>query len=403
MANYQLDFSGEQINNAIKYQSNYNYLLNPNFTINQKGITSYSGQCYSVDRWFLGDDLASATQSNDIWTFTISGASGASSRIIFEQVVENYSDFASLKVTATIRYSSLVESVSGTTELVIDDGVNTSSVDLDSTKDRVSVTHTVNASAAKLIYKIQTKATGTNVSIIPTWCKLEIGENSTDNIPRANGEELRLCQRYFVRLHAENQIGTFVSATTIMPTFTLPNAIREQPKINSYRFPLVYGYGHKYSTIQWGFKKFRDELISLTLKIGNNDAALNFEPYYFYCLKNGEIELDAEIYPTTTHKVTSKGPATSNIYYNYGKSVSSTNYLGIVPGYSGGTTSAISVSVDNVVKHISFYSSTPFTSSTTSGSISVSATSGTVSVTEGSNTCMLTLNNADSTITFTLN
>lgn len=329
MSDYRLDFSGDQVNNAIKYQSNYNYLLNPDFNINQRECTVYNTQVYSLDRWFLGDDLASATQNNSIWTFAISGASSAGSRVVFEQIIENYNDFASLKVTATIKYSSLTESVSGTTQLVIDDGVNTSSVDLDSSKNKVSVTHTVNASATQLIYKIQTKSTGTNVSIIPTWCKLEIGENSTEHNPRPIGEELWLCQRYYQRLFLEGQTGNYATAYVIQPLLVLPNALRTTPLINMFSSFYVFGAGTKYNVTALSFKKMKDNLLVFSLKTGDNASTLTFTTYDFYCLKNGEVSLDAEIYPNTLYTVTTN-KTTKDIYYAFGKNASATNCNGLV-------------------------------------------------------------------------
>lgn len=298
MQNYRLDFTGEQINSAIKYQSNYNYLLNPTFTINQRGETTYSGQVYSLDRWYIGDISAGATQVNNVWKFLIAGVGSnePSSRIVVKQIIENYSDFAELKVTASIKYSLLTEDVSGTTQLSVYDGVNETVVDIDSTKDMAVLTHTVNANPTTLEYRIKTKATGTNVVIAPVYCKLEIGEKATINIPRANGEELWLCQRYFQKLFLDGQTGNYATSYVIQPLLILPNTLRTTPTITVKTFPFVYGDGTRYNTTNLTFKKMQDNYLIITLKTGNNSTTLSFSIYDFYCLKSGELTLDAEIH-----------------------------------------------------------------------------------------------------------
>lgn len=286
MADYQLEFSGQQINNAIKYQSNYNYLLNPTFNINQREETSYTNTdtaagVYSVDRWRLSTS-SSATQDGITLKWAFSG--------IIEQVIENYSDFQGLKVTATIKWSAF----SGTGSLVVYDGVGTSTIALDSGKSIATITHTVSDSATTLIFRIIA------TSITPTYCKLEIGENSTQYIPRPYSEELWLCQRYYTKINLDGQTGNYGTALAIQPLLILPNTLRTTPTIIPIDYPLIYGQDTngnfvKYKTNRWQFKKTLNNSICLLLATGGNETTLNFRQNNFYCLKNGSVALDAEI------------------------------------------------------------------------------------------------------------
>lgn len=281
MANYQLQYNRNQVNNAIKYQSNYNYLLNPNFKINQREETSYaysSSIKYSVDRWRLTTS-SSSTATQDVntleWTFTGT----------FEQVIENYQDFKGLKVTGTLNWSAF----SGTGSLIIYDGVNSSNVSLDSSKTQAILTHTVNANATTLIFRV------TATSITLTSAKLEKGENSTPILPRANGEELKLCQRYFLKPFLEGQTGNYKTAYLIQSTLILPNTLRTTPIINVLTYPYAFGGGTKYTITSITFEKMNNNLLVLNVDAEHSTTAL-FAVYDFYCLKNGEITLDAEIY-----------------------------------------------------------------------------------------------------------
>lgn len=273
--------------NIIINQSNTNLLLNSTFKINQREGTSYTGSdddyVYTVDRWRINGSSASATQDATTlkWTFTNN----------FEQVIENYEDFQGLKVTASIKWSQFTGS--GTLEIY--DGVETSSVNLESSKTFASVTHTVNENATTLILRVVT------TSITPIYCKLEIGKNATPNIPRQPSEELWLCQRYYVKVHCEGQTGTMQTALAIKPLFVLPNSLRANPTIIPITYPLVVGEDTngnfvKFKTTKWVLSKLLNNQVFMMLTTGGNDTVINFKQYNFYCLKNGYLAFDAEIY-----------------------------------------------------------------------------------------------------------
>lgn len=286
MGNFQLDFTGEQINNSIKYQSNYNYLLNPTFTINQRKETSYTNTdtaagVYSVDRWRLSTS-SSATQDGTTLKWTFAGT--------IEQVIENYSDFQGLKVTATIKWSAF----SGTGSLVVYDGVETSTIALDSSKSEAKITHMVSGSATTLIFRIIA------TSITPIYCKLEIGENATVNYPRNISDELRLCKRYYIQVFCEGQAASYEDSTTLKTTFILPSPLRTTPTIIPTSYPIVCGYYtngtyNRSNSTQWQFSSLIDKEITVLLTLGDNTTTLNALENNFYCLKNGYVVFDAEI------------------------------------------------------------------------------------------------------------
>lgn len=282
---------------------NPNILLNERFSINQRGEETYSGKnIYSLDRWKLGNELSTMTTNSDNkYQFAITGSTTNANRILFTQLVEDYEFYKGSKVSASFKFSNLTETVANTTYLAIEDGTEESLIVLNNDEGFATVTHTVSNNATKLSVSIVSKS-GKDCSLIPVWCKLEIGEVATAFAPRQISEELWLCQRYYQRVILDGQIGNYVSPLNIQPLLILANSLRTTPTITIIKQPLIYGLEKNtnvYSSFEsqtFTLKKLQNNLLSIIVKTGGNATTMNFISSCFYSLKNGEIALDSEMY-----------------------------------------------------------------------------------------------------------
>lgn len=211
--------------------SNPNLLINPDFKINQRGQTSYSGAVYGWDRWKAQVELTTVNTQTGI----ISCSTG--SRFL-EQKIEDYESLRGKTLTATFAYKDLV--FSGVSfYLQIHDGVNyINSTFTTAPSGVITMTFTVAENATKLsVYLV--REDNTEISVKPLWAKLEVGSVATPFIPPVTSEELPKCQRYYYRLQPSgNQLllgtGSFcVSGNNkqcIVP-FTFPVTMRQPPTI----------------------------------------------------------------------------------------------------------------------------------------------------------------------------
>ena len=283
----------------VKQVSNENLLLNGDFSVNQRNETSYSGEnVYSVDRWKLGNELATATENSDgSWSFGISDATSAGEREIVMQTVENYKTLLGEKVTASISYSLTSEDVAGQVKLSIYDGVSSTGVTLSATNTSAVVSHTISSSATKLSVILHTTSTGKNCMVKINWCKLEVGENATLFVPRHPAEELWLCQRYYQDLKLEGQTGTILLTSTFLPVIILNNCMRTTPTMTMVKDPIILGNGVNYTVNASYFSKINYNLVQIALQIYRETAEDPVLPIWDLCvLRNGNMTLDAEIY-----------------------------------------------------------------------------------------------------------
>lgn len=155
--------------------SNPNLLINPDFKINQRGVTSYEQQGYSVDRWKIWHVTATQNTSGEITVkndkYTDTGT--------FLQYLENATEGDST-------LSCYVTSVSGTVTMEADDN---SQVVL---KQGLNIVHTSKSTKAFTFYLKQ----GTSITL--KWTKLEQGKVATPFISPNPAEEMMKCQRYLI-------------------------------------------------------------------------------------------------------------------------------------------------------------------------------------------------------------
>ncbi len=203
-----------------------NLLINPDFSINQRGQTSYSGyNIYTVDRWKTLAVAAKATLKDGKWEFGIYNPDGPGSRTCICQDVEDFEKLRGRTVAASIKVNNITEGAKGTTVLYVYDGKNNMEVKITGA-GTFTVVKVVNAEANKLRVGIAGTPSATNYTIAPEWIKLEVGTEATPFTPPLIAEELPKCQRYYQRYNfASNMplpLGIARTDTTVSINFNIP-------------------------------------------------------------------------------------------------------------------------------------------------------------------------------------
>ena len=187
------------INGLSNRMLNPNLLINPDFKINQRGVSgtfSETGK-YFVDRWQL---VSGTVTVNSDRTITLNG----SIRQFFEI------DFDT-NVTASVSAGTI-------------------------TADVVSVN-----TGEAYVHSVTISAEGETIS----WAKLEMGSNATPFSPPNPATELIKCQRYYSRISADRKVfgsGYAVNTSTANIFIAMPQMLTN-PDISFTNLALV-GYGH---------------------------------------------------------------------------------------------------------------------------------------------------------------
>lgn len=188
-----------QINTGFSYVSNPNLLDNWYFgnPVNQRGQTSYIGVGYGIDRWKTLTDAVTLTISNDGITLH---RNGGNQWLLSEQIEPS--------IVTNFMGKHFTVSVLTTQGLVVLD-VPSAFTSETSITDPTGVSVWLNTSGIVLIGTI-------NDSMILIAAKLELGSQQTlahqgadgnwvlNEVPEY-GEQLRRCQRYFVRYAVDTQ------------------------------------------------------------------------------------------------------------------------------------------------------------------------------------------------------
>lgn len=185
-------------------------LINGNFSINQRGLTTYSAYGYTVDRWFFGGGLI-AGQSVSKTSYGISLTSNSTNDAYLLQYIEGASKYLNKVLTLSI-CDNLDNTYHSSGILTTSGGANV----------RVSITPP--GSSVEIGYAYLNYQTGMTdifrvvivVNIGYTlnikWAKLEQNDHATPFIPRPVGEELALCQRYYEV--SESWVSSFCPSST---------------------------------------------------------------------------------------------------------------------------------------------------------------------------------------------
>ena len=174
--------------------SNPNLLTNPDFRVNQRGMTEYSSG-YSADRWFIEGNKCTVTAGAD-GVLIKSAIKLDSNAHVFWQKAEN--PLAPGKYTLSLNvlevsgvWSARIRTVNASGDYVdsyytsvLHNGVNKVSVDLSEGEYISAVSVGIN------------KGTEAGNSLKHAWVKLEVGDGATPFVPPDPATELAKCQRY---------------------------------------------------------------------------------------------------------------------------------------------------------------------------------------------------------------
>ena len=174
--------------------SNPNLLTNPDFRVNQRGMTAYSSG-YSADRWFIEGNKCTVTAGAD-GVLIKSAINLDSNAHVFWQKAEN--PLAPGKYTLSLNvlevsgvWSARIRTVNASGDYVdsyytsvLHNGVNKVSVDLSEGEYISAVSVGIN------------KGTEAGNSLKLAWVKLEVGDGATPFVPPDPATELAKCQRY---------------------------------------------------------------------------------------------------------------------------------------------------------------------------------------------------------------
>lgn len=174
--------------------SNPNLLTNPDFRVNQRGMTEYSSG-YSADRWFIKGNKCTVTAGAD-GVLIKSAIKLDSNAHVFWQKAEN--PLAPGKYTLSLNvlevsgvWSARIRTVNASGDYVdsyytsvLHNGVNKVSVDLSEGEYISAVSVGIN------------KGTEAGNSLKLAWVKLEVGDGATPFVPPDPATELAKCQRY---------------------------------------------------------------------------------------------------------------------------------------------------------------------------------------------------------------
>lgn len=201
---------------------NNNLLINGNFSINQRGSTSYiqtNTWKYSVDRWkYVG---IMGVTVNESGTVSISKTNNSDDTYFVQQLEDIYG-------SGDFTFSFYVKSIDGTLEAYIEgSGGKIISV-------QTAGIHVVKSSSGAKGVVFRLKGATANVEL--SWAKLESGSEATPFMPRLRGEELVLCQRYFNVISGVRVMGAEQSNENHLYTFSIPMEIknmRAKPNVST--------------------------------------------------------------------------------------------------------------------------------------------------------------------------
>ena len=213
--------------------SNPNLLTNPDFRVNQRGMTEYSSG-YSADRWFIEGNKCTVTAGAD-GVLIKSAIKLDSNAHVFWQKAEN--PLAPGKYTLSLNvlevsgvWSARIRTVNASGDYVdsyytslLHKGVNKVSVDLSESEYISAVSVGIN------------KGTEAGNSLKLAWVKLESGSLATPFVPPDPATELAKCQRYLYVLRGSLlRAGLAEAYSTSYALFYLyaPASFRTVPSVS---------------------------------------------------------------------------------------------------------------------------------------------------------------------------
>lgn len=267
-ANITLDTAGNAtVGNTLAMGSSFlrNRLINGGMNVYQRGsVSATTSGAYTLDRWFVTPTGATVTvtqststvPSNFTASLNVAGAASVTNVSVYQRIESlNCQDFASgaiVTVSGWIRQSTgsavATATVALTTPTASDSYTSTSSAATTYTIPSIANATWVYFSNA---FTLTTGCTNglqvtialggglTTGSLNLTGVQLEVGSVATPFERRQYGQELVLCQRYFLSLGGDNSNdnvcpGMAISTTAANVTLRFPVQMRTNPALGTF-------------------------------------------------------------------------------------------------------------------------------------------------------------------------
>ncbi len=188
--------------------SNPNLLINPDFSINQRGQESYTGTGYGVDRWKGYQLNVMVCTPRDGYGVTLSAPTEATGTgAIYTQPFE--ASQLSKLAGRTVTVSFNVSANRGTSNIYVRTMANGSNAgdtpNIGSGFGGI-VSKTITLPSPLTSFEIVFRKGAGTLDVDIDWVKLEIGSSATEFIPPLIAEELPKCQRYYQRYNFANNM-----------------------------------------------------------------------------------------------------------------------------------------------------------------------------------------------------
>lgn len=202
--------------------SGKNDLDNPDFRVNQRGLSEYSTG-YTVDRWYISTDKCKAAPESDGIRLTATAALTSNTHAFWQNIEF---PLAPGKYTLSLNvlevsgvWSARIRTVNASGDYVdsyytsaLHEGVNKVSVDLSEGEYISAVSVGIN------------KGTEAGNSLKLAWVKLEVGDGATPFVPPDPATELAKCQRYFT-IYKHQNVTSSTDKCTIGVGYALTSSI----------------------------------------------------------------------------------------------------------------------------------------------------------------------------------
>ena len=217
---------------ALADKANTNLLINPDFRVNQRGLSEYStGSKYTVDRWLCQIKASDAGKINvinnglNVESIELSDSSQSYINLIQPINLNDYPLLYGKTVTLSIKLSNVV----GTVHFRCMQGYRlqsdwVSDPRVQATDGVITLTFDIveDSSNPILYFMVCMDSFVYPSSYTVEWAKLELGSNATPFIPPDPATELEKCQRYY-QIHTSGDINSVDLRPNmrITPTITL--------------------------------------------------------------------------------------------------------------------------------------------------------------------------------------
>lgn len=222
-------YQGMILDGKIACLSNPNLLINPDFRINQRNITSWNDGTYGVDRWRGGNGLITVIDNGLILSKSFSEKAGT----CIEQLIENPKRYEGKMVTLSASINGNIISTSGIIKLAKKTSDIASSFSYYSVKnncvlDIVSVFQDNIPTMQVRVWKF-----ANDMDITINWVKMELGEKTTPFVPPDPATELLKCQRYYQRIPTNGKQVYRSSDGRLFVNFQFGMEMRTTPTIKN--------------------------------------------------------------------------------------------------------------------------------------------------------------------------